>query len=80
MSSDQTLYTNLKKSKSDKRNYTLKILKNGMKCLLISDPETTKSAASMVVNIGSLLDPKEYQGLAHFCEHMLFMGTKKYPL
>ena len=79
MSSTQTLYTNLKKSKSDNLTYTLKILKNGMKCLLISDPESNKSAASMVVNIGSLLDPKEYQGLAHFCEHMLFMGTKKYP-
>ena len=80
MSIPQTLYTNLKKSKSDTLTYTLKILKNGMKCLLISDPETTKSAASMSVNIGSLLDPKEYQGLAHFCEHMLSMGTKKYPL
>ena len=33
----------------------------------------------MSVNIGSLLDPKEYQGLAHFCEHMLSMGTKKFP-
>ena len=24
-------------------------------------------------------DPKELPGLAHFCEHMLFMGTEKYP-
>lgn len=24
-------------------------------------------------------DPKELPGLAHFCEHMLFLGTKKYP-
>ncbi|MPC88190.1 Insulin-degrading enzyme [Portunus trituberculatus] len=24
-------------------------------------------------------DPTELPGLAHFCEHMLFMGTKKYP-
>jgi len=26
-----------------------------------------------------LNDPPEAQGLAHFCEHMLFLGTKKYP-
>lgn len=24
-------------------------------------------------------DPKEVPGLAHFCEHMLFLGTTKYP-
>jgi insulysin len=31
------------------------------------------------VHVGSGLDPKESYGLAHFCEHMLFMGTEKYP-
>ncbi len=24
-------------------------------------------------------DPKELPGLAHFCEHMVFLGTLKYP-
>lgn len=24
-------------------------------------------------------DPKHIPGLAHFCEHMLFLGTEKYP-
>ncbi|CAG2123363.1 unnamed protein product, partial [Medioppia subpectinata] len=24
-------------------------------------------------------DPRDVQGLAHFAEHMLFLGTKKYP-
>ena len=27
-----------------------------------------------------MLDPKEFPGLAHFCEHMLFMGSEKYPV
>merc|ERR1719468_200162 len=27
-----------------------------------------------------MLDPKEFPGLAHFCEHMLFMGSQKYPV
>ena len=26
-----------------------------------------------------MADPAEAQGLAHFLEHMLFMGTEKYP-
>ncbi|XP_011632645.1 insulin-degrading enzyme-like, partial [Pogonomyrmex barbatus] len=26
-----------------------------------------------------MCDPDDLPGLAHFCEHMLFLGTKKYP-
>ena len=33
----------------------------------------------MEVAVGSFSDPPEVQGLAHFCEHMLFLGTAKYP-
>ena len=29
--------------------------------------------------LGCMSDPWDLQGLAHFLEHMLFMGTKKYP-
>lgn len=29
--------------------------------------------------LGSLSDPGNISGLAHFCEHMLFLGTEKYP-
>ena len=29
--------------------------------------------------MGHLSDPIEKQGLAHYLEHMLFLGTKKYP-
>lgn len=28
---------------------------------------------------GHMSDPDELPGLAHFCEHMLFLGTEKYP-
>lgn len=59
---------------------TLKIkLSNGVEAYLISDPKTDKSGALMSVNVGSWEDPTEYPGLAHFLEHMLFLGTKKYP-
>lgn len=75
----KSIFTNLTKSKSDKRNYLYKQLPNKLKCLIIQDSEADKSSAAMNVNIGSLLDPKEFYGLAHFLEHMLFMGTSKYP-
>jgi len=67
------------KSQQDKRLYRGIVLENGLKVLLISDPETDKSAAAMDVHIGSMSDPRNIPGLAHFCEHMLFLGTKKYP-
>lgn len=54
-------------------------LANEMKCVIISDPETEKSAAVMNVASGSLEDPKSFPGLAHFLEHMLFLGSEKYP-
>jgi nardilysin len=38
-----------------------------------------QSAAAMVVGVGSYSDPVECQGMAHFLEHLLFMGSKKYP-
>lgn len=45
----------------------------------VKDDQAEKSAVSMSVGVGSLFDPKEYSGLAHFLEHMLFLGTDKYP-
>ncbi|KAM3142497.1 hypothetical protein pb186bvf_005399 [Paramecium bursaria] len=67
------------KSKIDTRIYKSIELPNKLLCLLISDKDTEKSAAALNVDVGSLCDPQERQGLAHFCEHMLFMGTEKYP-
>ena len=55
------------------------ILDNGLKVLVVSDPEFNNSAAALEVQVGSLMDPKNRQGLAHFLEHMLFLGNEKYP-
>ena len=33
----------------------------------------------MVVGIGSLSDPAAMPGLSHYLEHMLFMGSERYP-
>lgn len=59
---------------------TLKIrLRNGLEAYIVSDPKADKSSASLTVLVGSWDDPAEHPGLAHFTEHMLFLGTKKYP-
>ena len=67
------------KSPNDDREYQYLLLDNKLKMVLISDPEAEKSAASFAVFRGSLHDPDNRQGLAHFFEHMLFIGTEKYP-
>lgn len=38
-----------------------------------------KAATALLVNVGSYHDPPHLQGLSHFLEHMLFLGTEKYP-
>lgn len=63
----------------DESEYRKFQLENGLRVLLLSDPKLNKSAVSVAVDAGSLLDPEERQGLAHFLEHMLFLGTAKYP-
>lgn len=66
-------------SPNDPNQYRFIELDNGLRVILASDPETDKAAASMNVAVGSGNDPKERAGLAHFLEHMLFLGTEKYP-
>ena len=48
-----------------------------MLVVLISHPNVDKAAAALDVSIGSLADPKDAPGIAHFLEHMLFMGSNK---
>lgn len=67
------------KSPADDRDYRYVRLENGLTILLVSDPDTDKAAAAVDVNVGSYQDPDDRLGLAHFLEHMLFMGTEKYP-
>lgn len=54
-------------------------LENGLEALIISDPNTPQSGAALAVNVGSWDDPKARPGMAHFVEHLLFLGTEKFP-
>mmetsp|Transcript_12756 Transcript_12756/g.23758 ORF Transcript_12756/g.23758 Transcript_12756/m.23758 type:complete len:956 (-) Transcript_12756:38-2905(-) len=69
----------IRKSPLDLNSYRSVVLPNQLRCVLVSDPTTDIAAASLDVHVGSLSDSAETQGLAHFLEHMLFMGTVKYP-
>lgn len=71
--------TSVIKSENDKRSYRYLVLDNELRVLLISDAATEKSAAALDVNVGANQNPADRAGLAHFLEHMLFLGTEKYP-
>ena len=64
---------------SDKREYSIVTLKNNLRCVVVSDKDSEKSAAALVVRTGASNDPIDFPGLAHFTEHMLFLGSEKYP-
>jgi insulysin len=64
----------------DDREYKHLTLDNALCVLLISDNATDKAAAALDVHVGHFCDPNDAPGLAHFCEHLLFMGTEKYPI
>ncbi|GDY27895.1 peptidase M16 [Agarivorans sp. Toyoura001] len=66
-------------SPNDPKHYRNITLDNGLKVLLVQDDTAQKSAASLAVNIGHFHDPEGREGLAHFLEHMLFLGTDSYP-
>ena len=66
-------------SPNDSYDYRFVVLPNQMKVLLVSDENAEKGAAAMNVHVGSGDNPQGRGGLAHFLEHMLFLGTDKYP-
>ena len=66
-------------SPNDDKNYRPLTLDNGLRVLLIENRHSSKAAASLAVNAGHFDDPDDRQGLAHFLEHMLFLGTENFP-
>ncbi|WP_423185989.1 insulinase family protein [Alishewanella sp. d11] len=66
-------------SPNDPKHYQHLVLANGLAVLLVHQADSEKSAAALTVNVGHFDDPAEREGLAHFLEHMLFLGSAKYP-
>ena len=56
------------------------VLDNGLTYYVRSNSEPENRAELMlVVKAGSIDEDDDQQGLAHFCEHMSFNGTKNFP-
>lgn len=81
----------VEKALGDERTYAYHTLPSGLRVLLINDPKADKAAYALAVEAGSYNnpekagdednfdDPDNTPGLAHFLEHMLFLGTETYP-
>ncbi|WP_049294133.1 pitrilysin [Franconibacter helveticus] len=75
----QPIKETIRKSEKDNRQYQAIRLDNGMVVMLVCDPQAVKSLSALVLPVGSLEDPDDHLGLAHYLEHMTLMGSKKYP-
>ncbi|KAK2144641.1 hypothetical protein LSH36_740g00013 [Paralvinella palmiformis] len=62
---------------SDKDGATNAVVKSD--CQVEEKKGEKLAAAALCVGIGSFSDPGDIPGLAHFLEHMVFMGSEKYP-
>ena len=62
---------------NDKRKISGMILDNGIKIVFVSDNTIKLSSCTVTVGAGSFQD--DYEGSAHFLEHLLFLGSTKYP-
>ncbi len=71
--------SSITQSPNDARLYQVIQLANGLQVLLISDPDLENSAAALSVPVGSQHNPEQQLGLAHYLEHMLFLGSERYP-
>ncbi|PYH90104.1 LuxS/MPP-like metallohydrolase [Aspergillus ellipticus CBS 707.79] len=80
MGSVERIAESLEKPELDDRSYRVIRLPNKLEALLVHDPDTDKASAAVNVNVGNFSDADDMPGMAHAVEHLLFMGTKKYPL
>ncbi|AHG39167.1 peptidase M16 [Pseudomonas syringae CC1557] len=61
---------------ADTRRITLA---NGLSVIVCHDSRLKRSAASLRVAAGSHDVPQAWPGLAHFLEHLFFLGTERFP-
>ena len=80
-SSDGLTGNDIVVGETDKREYRYKTLSNGIEAILVKipDSQSSKAAVSVTVNAGSMHEPDAVGGLAHFVEHCIFLGNKKFP-
>jgi len=64
----------VEKGDSDWRTYRSLKLENGVTCVLVHDKESKHTAMATTIDAGASCDPRSLSGLAHFTEHMCFLG------
>src|SRR5262249_15333634 len=61
-------------------DYTLGVLPNGMRYLILTNKNPPKQVAMrLVISAGSMQERKGEEGIAHFLEHLAFRGTAQFP-
>jgi insulysin len=55
------------------------VLPNGIPTTIVRVNAAEKSSCSLAVKAGAQDDPTDRQGLAHFTEHAVFLGSVKFP-
>jgi insulysin len=63
---------------NDKKKYRTLKLHNNLEIFFVNDKETVISSACIVVGVGQKDDYNDKLGIAHYLEHMLFLGSEKY--
>ena len=60
-------------------HYIKKVLKNGMKIIVVPMKGNPTATVFVLVEAGSKYEKKENNGISHFLEHVCFKGTVKRP-
>ncbi|EJC99127.1 uncharacterized protein FOMMEDRAFT_160691 [Fomitiporia mediterranea MF3/22] len=68
----------VEKGSLDDREYRIIRLKNRLEATIVSDKHADKSGACMDVSTGYFHDPEGMPGTAHYCEHLMFLGSEKH--
>ena len=69
----------MKLPENEIRKFSSNKLENNIKYTIVHDENIKNASVCVCIKTGSFNNPKDYHGLAHFLEHMLFLGSKKYP-
>lgn len=60
------------------KNYQKTLLKNGLRIVSCHMPERSSLALGVWISVGGRYESFQFKGIAHFLEHIIFKGTKKY--
>ena len=71
-----SLFCTIAMAQKESEGLSIYKLDNGLTVYLWEDQDAPNVYGEVLVRAGSIDEPKEYTGLAHYLEHMLFKGTE----